>query len=128
MKPSPYGQGGKLTITNKFEWMQGNLFMVIHTNWSGGGMESGVSLGIYGYDSARKVCTYANYNSAGKQEIWTGTVEGDTWTWNSEAAMPGGKWRYIVQVLSPTCHSAKFEISPDGSSWSTVMDGKYTKQ
>jgi|SRR5208283_5053176 len=38
MKPSPYGQGGKLTITNKFEWMQGNFFMVIHTNWSGGGM------------------------------------------------------------------------------------------
>ena len=89
---------------------------------------SGVSLGIYGYDSARKVYTYANYNSAGEQETWAGTVEGDTWTWNSESALPGGKWRYIVQVLSPTSHSAKFEISPDGSAWPTVMDGKYTKQ
>jgi hypothetical protein len=38
------------------------------------------------------------------------------------------KWRYIETILSPTSYTIKFEMSQDGNTWSTVMDGKATKQ
>lgn len=68
--------GGKLTGTLKFEWMQGNFVMLLQGN------ESGVHkwLGFYGYDSTRKVYTYASFGSSGEYETWAGAVKGDTWT------------------------------------------------
>ncbi len=127
MKASPYGPGGKMTATDHIEWMQGNFFMLIHSKFSGG-MGSGLELGVMGYDSAKKVYTYASYNSVGEHETATGTVEGDTWTWNSEQSGMPGKWRYTQKVLSPTSFSIKFEMSSDGGTWSTAMEGKSTKQ
>lgn len=127
MKASPYGPGGKITGSDHIEWMQGNFFLLIHSKFSG--VWNGVGVEVMGYDSTRKAYTYESYNSAGEHETATGTVEGDTWTWNSEqTTMPGGKWRYTQKVLSPTSFSIKFEISPDGSTWSTAMEGKSTKQ
>jgi len=37
------------------------------------------------------------------------------------------KGRYTAKVLLPTSYAVKFELSPDGKSWSTVMEGKTTK-
>jgi hypothetical protein len=60
----------------------------------------------------------------------TGTVDGDTWTWTSDENFGGQpvKGRYSTKVLSPTTYTYKFEVSPDGSQWTTVMDGKATKK
>jgi len=33
-----------------------------------------------------------------------------------------------IKVLSPTSYSMKFEISMDGTTWTTFMDGKATKK
>jgi len=33
-----------------------------------------------------------------------------------------------MKVLSPTSYTAKLEISIDGTSWSTFMEGKATKK
>lgn len=126
MKPSPYGPGGKVTGTDRIEWMQGNYFVLIHTNFNGT-MGSGVEVGVMGYDPAKKVYTYASYNSSGEHESATGSVEGDTWTWNSDAG-GGMKWRYTQKMLSPTSYTIKFEMSPDGSTWATAMEGRATKQ
>ncbi|MBV9157166.1 MAG: DUF1579 family protein [Acidobacteriaceae bacterium] len=128
MKASPNGPGGKMTATDHNEWMQGNFFLMIHSNFSLG-MGSGLEVGVMGYDPVRKVYTYASYNSFGEHETGTGTLDGDTWTWNSEqTGMPGGKWRYTQKILSPTSFSIKFEMAPDGSTWATAMEGKSTKQ
>lgn len=37
-------------------------------------------------------------------------------------------WRYTQKILSPTSFSFKFEVSQDGSNWSSMMEGKATKQ
>jgi len=129
MKASPYGPGGKMTSTDHVEWMQGNFFMLIHTQFTGG-TTSGMEVAVLGYDSAKNAYTYSSYNSMGEHETATGTVDGDTWTWNSESSgAPGNmKWRFIEKIVSPTSYTMKFEMAPDGSTWSTVMEGKATKQ
>ena len=37
------------------------------------------------------------------------------------------KARFTQKVLSPTAYSYKFEMSPGGTNWNLVMDGKSTK-
>lgn len=37
------------------------------------------------------------------------------------------KGRYSMKILSPTSYTYKFEMSPDGTKWDTVMEGKATK-
>ena len=83
-----------------------------------------------GYDPDRKVYTYEAFNSMGQDEISTGTVDGDTWTWLSDEHMGGMtmKGRFTMKVLSPTSYNMKFELSPDGKNWMTAMEGKATKK
>ena len=33
-----------------------------------------------------------------------------------------------MKVVSPTSYTFKYEMSQDGTSWTTVMDGKATKK
>jgi hypothetical protein len=56
-------------------------------------------------------------------------VEGDTWTWLNDAKMGSQmmKGRFTMMILSPTTYSFKFEVSQDGATWNTVMEGKETK-
>jgi hypothetical protein len=37
------------------------------------------------------------------------------------------KGRYIMKILSPTAYSFKYDISKDGTNWTTIMEGKNTK-
>jgi Protein of unknown function (DUF1579) len=131
MKPSPLGPGGKMTGTDRVEWMQGNFFMVIHSTFSSQTMGSGVGYGFLGYDPKKKEYTYEAFDSDGEHETATGTVDADgkVWTWNSSGnGMPAMKSRYIETVLSPDSYEIKFEMSQDGNNWSSVMQGKATKQ
>ncbi len=129
MKPSSYGPGGKVTGTDRIQWMEGNFFVVIHTQFQGA-TGTGVELAVMGYDPARKVYTFSSYNSAGEHETATGSVEGDTWSWNSDQTTSAGgmRWRYTQKMLSPTTYAIKFEMTLNGSTWSTAMEGKATKQ
>lgn len=131
MKPSSFGPGGKMTSTDHVEWMQGNFFMIIHSKFSSQSMGSGVEYAVLGYDSNKKQYTYESFNSDGEHEVATGTpdAEGKVWTWYSSSEGPSPmKWRYTETILSPTSYSIKFEMSPDGNTWSSVMEGKATKQ
>jgi Protein of unknown function (DUF1579) len=129
MKPGPMGPGGKVTSNDEVRWMEGKFFLVMHSKFTGS-MGDGMELAIFGYDPEHKVYTYNAYNSWGEAGRSTGTVDGDTWTWNSDENFGGQpmKSRYTMKVLSPTVYSYKFEVSKDGTQWSTVMDGKATKK
>jgi hypothetical protein len=129
MKPGPMGPGGKITSTDEAQWMDGKFFIVMHTKF-GGAMGDGTAISIYGYDPDRKAYTYNEYNSWGEAERALGTVDGDIWTWSSDENFGGQKFkgRFTMKVLSPTTYDYKFEISPDGSNWTLVMDGKAKKQ
>jgi hypothetical protein len=95
-----------------------------------GDMGSGVETSYLGYNSDEKVYTYDSFNSVGESDHSKGKLEGDTWIFTSEEKMGGQtvQGRFTMKVLSPTSYNFKFELSPDGNTWNTVMEGKATKQ
>ena|SRR5215467_996905 len=130
MKPGPFGPGGKMAMTEKVSWMDGNFFAVINSNYDAGTMGKGTGVAYMGYNTEDKVYTYDEYNSQGEAEHSKGTVEGDTWTWTSDDKMNGMafKSRFTMKILSPTAYTFKFEMSQDGTTWNTMMEGKAVKQ
>ena len=128
VKASPFGPAGKSTFTEHNEWFPGGFFLVMHAVEKGP-MGEGKGLAVLGYNAEEKVYTHHAFNSMGMAESAKGTVQGDTWTWTSEAKMGGKpvKSRFIIKELSPTSYSFKWETSADGRAWSTIMEGKSTK-
>ena len=127
---SPGMQGGKFTETTHGEWMEGNFFLIEHSDGDMGPMGKLKELAAMGYDPDRKVYTYNAFNNMGQAESATGTVNGDTWTWLSDEHFNGMsfKGRFTMKVLSPTSYTMKFELSQDGTNWMTGMEGKATKK
>jgi hypothetical protein len=130
MKPGPGMPGGKFSISSHAEWMEGNFFLVEHSNADMAAMGKFKELAVMGYDPDRKVYTYHAFNSMGQDETSAGTMDGDTWTWLSDEHFGGTtmKGRFTMKVLSPTSYTMKFELSPDGTNWMTAMEGKATKK
>ncbi len=128
MKPGPMGPGGKMTMTEKNDWMPGGFFLVLHTSFNAD-MGSGSGIAFMGYDPDAKQYTYDEFNSMGERNHSTGSLDGDTWSWTGDQKMGGQtiKGRFTAKTLSPTSYSFKYEMSPDGATWTTVMDGKATK-
>jgi Protein of unknown function (DUF1579) len=128
MKAGPLGPGGKVTLTERYKWMDGGFFLISHTDFKTP-MGDGTGLSLYGYDRETKVYTYDEYNSMGEAIHSKGTLEGDTWTYTCDQNMEGQafKGRFTMKMLSATAYTIKFEISPNGASWTTVMEGRATK-
>jgi hypothetical protein len=120
----------KWTQTSDGEWMDGKYFIIRHSDMDLGPMGKGKEMEVYGYDSDNKVYTSAAFDSWGEAVKSTGTVDGDTWTWSSEEKMGGQtmKGRFTMKVLSPTSYTMKYEMSPDGTTWTTAVEGKATKK
>jgi len=129
IKPGPMGPGGKMTETERCKWMDGNFFLEIASDFKSS-MGNGTGVAYMGWNSDDKVYTYDAFNSMGEAEHAKGTLDGDTWTWGSEDRMNGQmvKTHFIIKQLSPTSYSFKFDMSLDGSTWTTAMEGKATKQ
>jgi hypothetical protein len=129
MKPGPMGPGGKWTGTEQNEWMEGSFFVVSHSEFKGN-MGNGKGIAFMGYDSDKKVYTYHEFNSMGESVASEGTLEGDTWTWNSQERMGGAtlNTRFIIKQVSPTSFTVKFDMGPAGGEMANVMEGKATKQ
>jgi Protein of unknown function (DUF1579) len=129
MKPGPMGSGGKFTGTNRVEWMDGGFFLVTHSEFSGV-MGKGTETAYMGYDSDDKTYTYDSFNSMGEVDHAKGKVNGDTWTWLSETRMGSQtmKARLTIKVRSPKAYDFKFEMSPDGVTWNTALEGNDTKK
>jgi hypothetical protein len=128
MKPGPMGPGGKMTETEKCEWMDGGFFLVCHSDFKGT-MGNGSGASYMGYSNDDKAYTYREFNSWGEFTDAKGSVDGDTWIWTSDEKMGGMtmKGRFTVKITSPTTYDFSFEMSQDGTKWTTVMDGKATK-
>jgi hypothetical protein len=130
VKPGPMGPGGKITVSEDSKWMDGGFFVVIRSTSKGGAMGDWTATAYMGYDPEEKVYTYDEFNSNGEAVHAKGTVDGDTWTWHNDMKMGGQtmKGRYTTKIGSPTSYTYKFEMSTDGTTWNTIMDGKDTKK
>jgi hypothetical protein len=92
-------------------------------------MGNGSGLSLMGYSTDEKAYTYREFNSWGEFTNSKGSLDGDTWTWTSDEKMNGAtmKGRFTIKMTSATSYNFSFEMSPDGTKWSTIMDGKATK-
>lgn len=129
MKPGPMGPGGKMTGTDRIEWLPGNFF--VERRFEGKGpMGEMKGLEIMGYDSAKKVHTYTFFDSMGMRGSGTMTLSGTTWTSTGTSDM-GGKAFHDRCTLAfgadSTTLAIKCESSTDGKTWSPAFDGKATK-
>jgi len=128
MQPGPMGSG-KFTGTNRVQWMEGGFFLVTQSEFNGA-MGKGTETAYMGYDSNDKMYTYDSFNTLGEADHAKGNVDGDTWTWQSETRVGAQtmKGRLTIKVLSSTAYNFKFEMSPDGVTWNTVLEGKDKKK
>jgi hypothetical protein len=129
MKPGVMGPGGSMTESEKCEWMDGGFYLVCHSDYKSS-MGNGVGLSVMGYSAEDKAYTYREFNSFGEFDDSKGTLDGDTWTWTSDEKMGGMtmKGRFTIKVTSASSYTFLFEMSQDGTKWTTVMDGKGTKK
>jgi hypothetical protein len=95
-----------------------------------GAMGKGTETAYMGYDSETKMYTYDSFNSLGEVDHAKGNLSGSTWTWLSETrvGLETMKGRLTITELSATAYNFRFEISRDGTTWSTVLEGKDTKK
>src|SRR5256885_4624228 len=129
VKPGPMGPVGKFKGTNHVQWMDGAFFLVTHSEFMGA-MGKGTETAYMGYDGSDKMYTYDSFNSLGEADHAKGNLEGDTWTWWSATRMGAEtiKARLTIKVLSAMAYNFKFEMSPDGGAWATLLEGKTTKK
>jgi hypothetical protein len=129
IKPSSMGPGGSMTENQKCEWMEGDFYLVCHSDYKGT-MGSGVGVSFLGYSPEEKAYTYREFNSFGEFEDSRGHVDGDTWTWTSDEKMGDMtmKGRFTMKVTSDKGYNFMYEMSQDGTKWSDVMDGKASKK
>ncbi|HKH99807.1 MAG TPA: DUF1579 family protein [Candidatus Sulfotelmatobacter sp.] len=134
--PGPWGQGGKFSWTETTKWMKGRFFVIGRWDFKmpaalGG---DGEEIFVMGYDARQNVYTFDAFSSQGLHQVSRGTVSGNTWTWTSESIQPvQGKMQPVqqkmtMQVLSPTSYTLKLELSYDGATWVTFMEGKAVKK
>ena len=130
VKPSPMGPGGKVTETEKCEWMEGGFFLICHVDFKTANSGNGTGLSVLGYSTGEKAYTYREFNSWGEFEDSRGTLDGDTWTWTSDEKMGDTvtKGRFTMKFTSPAAYTFMYEMSPDGTKWTTAVDGKATKK
>lgn len=129
IRPGPLGPGGKFTATNDVQWMGGGFFLVTHSEFNGA-MGKGTETSYMGYDSNERMYTYDSFNTLGEASHARGNLDGDTWTWQSETRVGSQtmKGRLTIKVLSATAYDFRFDVSPDGTAWNTVLEGKDTKK
>jgi Protein of unknown function (DUF1579) len=129
MKPGPMGPGGSMTEYQKCGWMEGEFFLVCHSDFKSS-MGNGTGVSVMGYSTEEKAYTYREFNSWGEFNDSRGSLNGDTWTWTSDEKMGGitAKGRFTIKVVSPTSYTFTFEMSQDGIKWTTAMEGKATKK
>jgi hypothetical protein len=122
------GPGGKTTETEKCEWMEGEFFVVCHTEYKTT-MGNGSGVSIMGYSADDKTYTYREFNSWGEFVDAKGSLNGDTWTWTNDEKMGNMtmKGRFTMKMTSSTSYNFSYETSPDGAKWTLAMDGKAAK-
>lgn len=127
-KEGPTGPGGPVTLTETCD-LFGEGFAIVCRSEGTTPMGPSKAIGIMSYDTAKKAYTY--YAADGNMPAFsaTGRREGKTWHWLSE--MPMGSETMRVRVTSTetsaTSYTFKLESSSDGMSWTTMMEGTYTK-
>lgn len=128
IKPGPLGDGGAMRGRDSCGWMPGKFFVgcMMQSESPMGRIQTE---GIMGWDADKKVYSWTSFDSMGRREMATGTYDDGVWTWSGESKVGDKmvKTRYIVSDTTPEAYAFRWETSPDGKDWKSMMEGKVTK-
>jgi len=130
MKPGPFGPGGPMKWTEECSWFAGAEFNVVCESKGSSPMGPMEGLGIIGYKPEKKVYTHYGVDNTGWAGYSEGTHSGDEWTFQSTETMEGKTYqsRFTMKMTSPKEMTFTWEMSEDGTSWTTLMDGTSRKK
>jgi hypothetical protein len=83
-----------------------------------------------GYSADDKAYTYREFNSFGEFDDSRGTSMATPGPGPATKRWAGMtmKGRFTIKMTSATSYNFTFDMSQDGTKWSTVMDGKASKK
>ena len=124
IKANEFVRAGKTVSTETCTLGPGGFYVVCRNEG-----QLPTRLAIISYDSHAKVYTSYYANSGGLVGTATGSVEGNTWTWMVEDKFAGKaiKGRTTSTMLSPTEHTSKYEMADGKGGYTTIVEGKATK-
>jgi hypothetical protein len=124
-KSGPGCLGGKFTGEMTCQMILGGFFLQCWLT-----EKEGRILEIDGYDPVNKNFTHDSYGDDGGRFSGMLAITGNTWTYAGRWVSAGKQYQYKgTFVLAPdlTSGTYKDEISPDGKTWTTCEESKYTK-
>jgi hypothetical protein len=130
IKPGILGPGGEMRWNEECTWFENSRFYVVCESEGSNPMGPVTSLGIIGYDPAKKVYTHYSIDTNGWSAYAEGTHSGDTWTFTSDEVMGGATYHTRATMTMPTPEAVQFnwEVSKDGKTWTLLMDGTSAKK
>jgi hypothetical protein len=129
VEQSVASEAAEFQQSQKVEWMKGEHFLISHSETKGALGET-FGLAVTGFDPDQNKFVYHSFHSTGSAEHGSGSVDGKTWIWLSEPSKIDVhlERRITLVELSADQYSFLLEITPDGKSWTRVMEGKATKE
>ncbi|HKV26976.1 MAG TPA: DUF1579 family protein [Candidatus Acidoferrales bacterium] len=124
----PNSPAGKITGTDDCKWAAGGFAVVCSSATGMGGMKSTSTSMMY-YDPQTKMYHYQEVDSTGDVSDATGTVDGETWTWNGKGNMGGHTMysRFTMKMLSKDSFEWTMAAGDRESSMEQGMSGKETR-
>jgi len=130
IKGSAVLPAGRISGTERFEWLPGGFFMQM-TREAKGPKADVRTLIVYRYDPAARAYIAALFHNAGVFETATITIEGNIWTWVGTGNTGDGKPLHerCTMTYAPNGQSCKVkcDASTDGKIWAPLATGTYTK-
>ncbi len=130
MRPVPgMSPGGKGTSTSTCSWTSGGFGVSCTERLDMGAMGKVTSFSLMFYDSEAKNYVHSEVSSDGETFVSRGTVNGDTWVFETDTPMMGKPThsKFTVTYTSKDACTMKFEMGPDANSMQVVMDAKETR-
>lgn len=121
----------EFTYTEDVEWLPGGSFLLMQ--WVHRGPQGeGRGITVMGYDGEERSYFSHTFDEAGKVNRFKGRLEGrrlvldrvNRYERDGKVVLS----RYIRETASPTRHLFRTEVSSDGRSWSTIVEGVATKE
>ncbi len=125
IKANEFVRGGKTVYTDTCTLGPGGFYVECLAE----GPQLPTRLAILAYDSHAKVYTSYYANNGGLVGTATGSVNGNTWTWMVEDKFAGKaiKGRTTITTSSPTQYTIKYEMANEKGGYTTILEGKATK-
>jgi Protein of unknown function (DUF1579) len=125
----PVGPAAKVTAMQKFEWLQGNVFMISRFDGHVGDSPA-ACVEVWGCDRETGSCRAHTFYNNGLKNVWDIELDHGKWQLMGDWNMGGRSMKVRCNIVfSPdgkTMHSL-WEHSSDGSNWQTFWDLKARK-